>query len=105
MAHHASDTSNQSATLFAPRTEAMSPQQRQIYATFELLHTLVDFCAAVAFIIGSILYFSPDLTTTGTWMFLIGSILFAVKPTLRLAREVAYVRAGKTGIVAERNLG
>lgn len=40
------------------------------------------------FVIGSILFFEPVTTYAGTWMFLIGSILFAIAPTLALASEI-----------------
>jgi hypothetical protein len=40
-------------------------------------------------------FFSSDLrraSPAGTWLFLIGSILFAVRPTIRLALELHLAR-------------
>jgi hypothetical protein len=34
-------------------------------------------------------------------MFLVGSILFALKPTIRLTRELVHVSLGKTSVVAK----
>lgn len=96
---------DRSSTMFAPRTGAMSPSQCRLYAAFEIAYTSVDFAAAVAFVVGSILFFDSELQTAGTWFFLIGSLLFAAKPTLRLVREISYIRLGKTDTVAERALG
>ncbi|MCL4140183.1 UNVERIFIED_CONTAM: hypothetical protein GTU68_026473 [Idotea baltica] len=55
---------------------------------FELYRTLVEFLAALFFIIGSVFFFYESLTYAGTWLFLIGSILFAARPTVRLLLEL-----------------
>lgn len=80
--------------LFEPR-ENLSARQRRIHAQYELARTIVDFCAAMSFVVGSAFYFFASLTMAGTVLFLVGSVLFAVKPTLRLAREVALAREGR----------
>lgn len=78
--------------MFDPRNSTRSARHRKIYAISALAYTVVDFLAAVLFVIGSILFFSSATTYAGTWLFLIGSILFGVRPTITLAREVAYRR-------------
>lgn len=62
------------------------------YARFELAYTLVDVTAALLFVIGSVMFFSEEWLTPGTWCFLVGSICFAFKPVLRIIRELRYVR-------------
>lgn len=62
------------------------------YAWFELAYTAVDMTAAGLFIIGSIMFFSEAWQTAGTWYFLVGSICFAMKPTLRIIREIRYLK-------------
>ena len=89
-------------SLFQSDNGTQSPRHRAIYAAFEIAYTLVDFGAAVMFIIGSVMFFSEQWQTAGTWMFLIGSILFASKPTLRLIREVRLVLLGDTEDVANK---
>ena len=46
----------------------------EYYAWFELAYTTVDVCAALLFVVGSIMFFSTEWLTTGTWCFLIGSL-------------------------------
>lgn len=86
--------------VFEPHRQ-WSPRQRRAYAAFEVAYTSVDFAAAFSFVVGAILYFYENLHTEGTWMFLAGSILFALKPTIRLAREIVHVSLGRTGEVAK----
>ncbi|WMS41044.1 YrhK family protein [Acuticoccus sp. MNP-M23] len=88
--------------LFEPHGTTMPPRQRRLYAAFEIAYTLAEFSAATAFIAGSVLFFYPDLETAGTWMFLIGSVLFALKPTLRLVKELVMVSGGDLTEVARR---
>ncbi len=77
-------------------------RQKRVYAMFELAYTIVDFTAASLFIVGSVMFFYDDWQTPGTWMFLVGSICFAAKPTLRLAREVKLAAMGDVDDLAKR---
>ncbi|PLW77205.1 YrhK family protein [Cohaesibacter celericrescens] len=81
-------------TLFSPDNHVRSEKHKRIYAYCELAYTLVDFSAAALFVIGSILFFSETTTYIGTWFFLIGSVLFGLRPTIKLYREFAYMRVG-----------
>ena len=80
--------------LFNPDAHTLSPTHRKIYAWMTLAYTAVDFVAAVLFIAGSALFFSPATAGTATWLFLIGSIFFAMRPTITVAREIAYLSVG-----------
>ena len=73
---------------FDPRHQETTDRTARVYAGFEVLHTAVDFLAAGLFIAGSILFFSESTKAAGTWCFLAGSLCFALKPTIRLTREV-----------------
>ncbi|WP_163848575.1 YrhK family protein [Pseudooceanicola aestuarii] len=88
--------------FFRHENRENSHRSRRIYALFEIAYTMVDFAAAATFIVGSVLFFFQDLQTAGTWFFLVGSILFAVKPTLRMARELKLASMGDTEDLAER---
>lgn len=81
--------------MFDPDNHTRSAAHKKIYAFYTIAYTVVDFSAAVLFVIGSILFFSSSTTYAATWLFLIGSILFGVRPTLTLLRELAYVRQGE----------
>jgi hypothetical protein len=61
-------------------------RRRSIWAADEIACTAVDFCAAVLFIIGPVLFLPDSLQRIWTWLFLVGSVLFAAKPTI-LVRE------------------
>jgi hypothetical protein len=56
------------------------------HALYQWAHLLVDFAAALMFVTGSIFFLYPAYQHAGTWLFLIGSIFFAMKPTIRLLR-------------------
>ena len=88
--------------LFHPQNKDRSARHSAIYAAFEIAYTIIDFSAALCFIIGSVMFFSEDWQTPGTWLFLIGSILFACKPTLRLVRELRLVALGDVEDVAKK---
>lgn len=73
---------------FDQSNRTRSHEHRQTTRRYEIFRTLVEFLAAVCFIIGSMLFFYDNLQTEATWLFLIGSILFAARPTIRLALEL-----------------
>lgn len=81
------------------------PRQRAVYASYEILFTVVDFVAALTFVVGSIMFLSEAWTRTGTWFFIVGSFCFAAKPTIRLVREVHLVRMGNAADLADRFKG
>ncbi|MBN2905624.1 MAG: YrhK family protein [Rhodobacteraceae bacterium] len=88
--------------LFAPGNRALSPRHEQIWAAYEIAHTIVDFTAAALFVIGSILFFFDTTQALATWAFLIGSICFALKPTIRLRRELKFLALGEIDTLAAR---
>lgn len=88
--------------LFQHKNRQKSAKSRRIFAIYELVYTTVDFMAAMFFVSGSIMFFFEDWQSTGTWMFLIGSILFATKPTLRFAREMQLKALGYDDDLAAR---
>lgn len=80
--------------LFNPDNHTKSDRHKKIYAFYTLAYTVVDFSAALFFIVGSLLFFHGSTTYIATWLFLIGSIFFGLRPTTTLLRELAYIRAG-----------
>ncbi|MGF0539520.1 YrhK family protein [Agrobacterium sp. ES01] len=80
--------------IFQPETATKTRTNRKLYAAYELAHTLVDFAAAVLFTIGSVLFFSESTQYSATWCFVIGSICFAMKPTIKITRELHYLLIG-----------
>ncbi|GGF69963.1 YrhK-like protein [Mameliella alba] len=88
--------------LFTHENRQRSADSRRVYAAFEIAHTTVDFIAAFCFLIGSILFFWPEWETQAIWLFVIGSVFFALKPTLRLVRELRLAAMGDAEDLAER---
>ena len=78
------------------------PSKTHRYAMYEIAYTIVDFTAAILFVIGSVMFFYESLQTAGTWLFLIGSICFAAKPTIRLVRDIHLAAIGDEEDLAER---
>lgn len=66
-----------------------------IYAYSQIAYTLVDALASLCFIIGSALFFFASTTYQATWLFLIGSIFFGVRPLITLTREFMYLSKEK----------
>lgn len=77
-------------TLFHPDNRNKSDHHKRIHRAFQIGYELVSFSAAVCFVVGSAFYFYESLHSAGTWLFLIGSVLFALKPVISLARELRY---------------
>ncbi|CFX28750.1 conserved protein of unknown function [Candidatus Filomicrobium marinum] len=81
--------------LFNPENRTRSAEHIRIYILFEIWYTFVDFTAALCFLIGSVLFFWDSTMFVGTWLFVVGSAFFALKPTLRLLRELKYLSMGE----------
>ncbi len=88
--------------LFHQDQRNRNAETKRIHALFEIVYTLVDFMAALTFLIGSVMFLYDSWQTFGTWLFIVGSILFATKPTLRLARELKLAAMGDADDLADR---
>ena len=88
--------------LFQHDNRQKSHDSRRIYALFEIAYTIVDFIAAFSFLIGSILFFWAKYETPAVWLFVIGSVCFCLKPTIRMIRELKLLEMGDTDDLADR---
>ena len=91
--------------LFAHENRQASEEAKALYARYEIAHTAVDFTAAILFLVGSFLFFKEATQYAATWLFVVGSACFALKPTLRLLREIKLYRMGKIDTLANRAEG
>ncbi|MDK3072014.1 YrhK family protein [Sedimentitalea sp. JM2-8] len=87
--------------FFSPDNRSRSARHLRLYAYFELAYTVTDFCAAALFLAGSLLFFSEATTYAATWLFVIGSVLFGARPSIKLVRELIYMRMGDYEDVAQ----
>ncbi|MFC4352776.1 YrhK family protein [Fodinicurvata halophila] len=76
-------------------TERLNGFQRELDVELEKLrqfyfwiHLTADMGCGICFVVGSVFFFYQSLLYDGTWLFLIGSILFAAKPFIRLFHEL-----------------
>jgi hypothetical protein len=74
--------------LLDPALKDLSPRHLEIYWRYQVVRTAVDFGAAMCFVIGSVFFFFASTTSAADWLFLFGSILFAIKPTIDMIRSV-----------------
>ena len=88
--------------IFRHENRTRSERARRYYAASEILHTAVDFVAALSFLVGSILFFWKSLETAAISLFVIGSFFFAMKPTIRLVRELRLAAMGDEADLAGR---
>ncbi len=88
--------------LFSHENRERNAATRRVYAAYEIAHTAVDFLAAISFLVGSILFLFPDYERPAVWLFIVGSVFFCMKPTLRLAREIQLWRMGRIDQLADR---
>jgi hypothetical protein len=88
--------------LFAHENRERNADTRRVYAAYEIAHTTVDFLAAISFLLGSVLFLFPSYETPAIWFFIVGSVFFCMKPTLRLAREIQLWRMGRIDTLARR---
>lgn len=88
--------------IFRPENNSRTAEHQRIYAIYEVCYTALDFTAASLFITGSVFFFWQNTQYLATWLFVVGSICFALKPAVRLMRELKYLRMGRIEELARR---
>lgn len=88
--------------LFHHENRQKSARSRHVYAMFEIAYTIIDFLAAFLFFVGSVLFFWSSTENTAIWCFVVGSVFFMVKPTLRTVRELRLAAMGDDEDLAEK---
>lgn len=71
-----------------PLTVHIGREELVIRQRYEVVSIANDILIGIWFVIGSILFFGQDTVTTGTWLFLIGSVQMLIRPVIRLSRRV-----------------
>lgn len=83
--------------ILDPTLHNLTPRHIEIFWRYQVVRTGVDFSAACCFVLGSVFFFSESLSKPADWLFLIGSILFAVKPTIDMVRSLHLRRLPTNG--------
>ncbi len=73
--------------LLDPALNDLTPRHLEVYWHYQLVRTAVDFGAAACFVIGSAFFFFSSTTRAADWLFLVGSLMFALKPTIDVVRS------------------
>jgi hypothetical protein len=81
--------------LLDPALKDLSPRHLEVYWRYQIVRTAVDFGAATCFVVGSAFFFFASMARPADWLFLVGSILFAVKPTIDMIRSLHLRRLPK----------
>ena len=74
--------------LLDPVLNDLTPRHLEIFWRYQVVRTAVDFGAAICFVVGSTFFFFASMTTPADWLFLLGSIFFAIKPTIDMIRSL-----------------
>lgn len=59
-----------------------------IRGRYETLSIVNDILIGVIFVVGSFLFFSDSTAYTATWLFVVGSVLMLIRPSIRITRRV-----------------
>ncbi|MFM2484902.1 YrhK family protein [Celerinatantimonas yamalensis] len=78
----------QQDSIFNPALRHLTSDHIKVSARYDLFYAINDALAGVLFVIGSIFFFWSDTQDAGTWLFLIGSILFTVRPGIKISRNL-----------------
>lgn len=74
--------------MLDPALHDLTPRHIVVFWRYQVVRTAVDFGAACCFVVGSACFFSVSTETLALWLFLVGSVLFAVKPSIDLVRSL-----------------
>ena len=71
-----------------PLTIQLGHEELVIRRRYETLSIANDFLVAIWFLVGSILFLFPLHETLAIWLFIIGSVQFLLRPSIRLASHL-----------------
>lgn len=74
--------------LDKPLTIVLGRDEIVIRRRYETASIANDFLIALWFLVGSVMFLYPSLEQDGVWLFILGSIQFLIRPTIRLASHI-----------------
>lgn len=81
-------TDKRSAEDTRTLTLTLGHEQLVIRQRYETLSIMNDFAIGIWFLVGSVLFLYPALAEAGTWLFIVGSAQFLLRPVIRLAHQL-----------------
>lgn len=91
------DSSDNDTAQSRPLTIRIGRHELLVRRRYEVASIVNDMMIGLWFAVGSILFFSPDTTRDGTWLFLIGSLQLLIRPIIRLTRNLHLQRISPAG--------
>jgi hypothetical protein len=79
-----------------PLTLTLGHEQLVIRRRYEVASIINDFFIAIWFLAGSIIFLYPSLEKIAAWLFIIGSVQFLARPTIRLIAHLHLRRVPKS---------
>ena len=83
--------------ILDPVLNDLTPRHLEIFWRYQVVRTGVDFGAACCFVVGSVFFFYASMAIPADFLFLIGSVLFAIKPTIDMVRSLHLKRLPADG--------
>lgn len=88
MTPSASATSDSLSRAAKPIEVRAGHRELVIRGRYETLSIVNDILIGLIFLVGSILFFQDATVYAGTWLFVLGSALMLVRPSIRITRRV-----------------
>jgi hypothetical protein len=73
---------------FDPQYINSSRRHATIYSRYQQAYAWVDAGAAVAFIVGSVFFLDESKKLAAAWLFVVGSVLFALVPSITVLQAM-----------------
>ncbi|HKK05480.1 MAG: YrhK family protein [Gammaproteobacteria bacterium] len=74
--------------LDKPLTVVLGHDEIVIRRRYETASIANDFLIALWFLVGSVMFLYPSWEQDGVWLFILGSVQFLIRPTIRLASHI-----------------
>lgn len=78
--------------MFADGLSSRSKKHGDVWRTYQIIYDVNDLCAGLLFVVGSLLFYDESAQQTATTLFLLGSVLFCVRPLIHVLRDFHLTR-------------
>jgi len=79
---------NRNSGTSNPLVLRIGREELVIRQRYEVISIVNDILIGLLFLVGSIFFFTPELTHAGTWLFVLGSVEMLIRPIIRFSRRV-----------------
>lgn len=79
---------NDEQRIDSPLTITIGHEQLVIRRRYEVVSIINDFFIAIWFLLGSVFFLYPSMEKIAVWLFIVGSVQFLIRPSIRLLAHV-----------------